>query len=59
AIIYFIIKYSPISVIVNQPLAGIYRRETRDERRVTSDERRVTSDERRVTRDERRVTSDE
>ena len=42
AVIYFIIKYSPISVIVNQPLAGIYRRETRDERRETSDERRVT-----------------
>jgi hypothetical protein len=25
AVIYFIIKYSPFSGIVNQPLAGIYR----------------------------------
>ena len=32
-VIYFIIKYSPFSGIVNQPLAGIYRRKTRDERR--------------------------
>ena len=35
-VIYFIIKYSPLSGIVNQPLAGIYRRKTRDERRETT-----------------------
>ena len=33
AIVYLAIKYSPLSGIVNQPLAGIYRRKTRDERR--------------------------
>lgn len=26
AILYFVIKYSPVSIIVNQPLAGFYRR---------------------------------
>jgi hypothetical protein len=38
AVIYFIIKYSPLSGIVNQPLAGIYRRKTKDERRETKDD---------------------
>ena len=29
-VIYFVIKYSPFSCIVNQPLAGFYRRKTRE-----------------------------
>ena len=32
AVIYFIIKYSPVSGIVNQPLARFYRRTVNDER---------------------------